>query len=380
MIKVLHVISDENIGGAGILLTTLLETMDRNRVESAVALPAKSLLRRRVESLGIKVIPLRYSCDRVSVRSVEEIKKTAECLDVDIIHANAAICARIAGRLCRRIVVHTRHCCFSTPQIYRISLIRRMSGWINGRLSDRIIATADAAAKNLYAMGVKESSIEVIVNGSKPIRQVSEVELQAVREKWNVDRDSFCVGICARLEEYKGQDVFLRAIKLISDQKNASNIDFFIVGDGSMRETLERMAIEMGIASRVRFTGFVADMAPIYRLLDLNVNCSRGTETSCLALSEGMSASLPFLATDFGGNVAMLGKSEAGFLFPIDDAETLASLILRIATDQMLFLRMRNAARARYETKYTATRMSEHLVAVYEDLIRIRDAGRSLQR
>ena len=121
-------------------------------------------------------------------------------------------------------------------------------------------------------------------------------------------------------------------------------------------------------------------MAPIYRLLDLNVNCSRGTETSCLALSEGMSASLPFLATDFGGNVAMLGKSEAGFLFPIDDAETLASLILRIATDQKLFLRMRNAARARYETKYTATRMSEHLVAVYEDLIRIRDAGRSLQR
>ena len=141
-----------------------------------------------------------------------------------------------------------------------------------------------------------------------------------------------------------------------------------------MREALHREVEAMGLSACVRFAGFVTDMAPIYRLLDLNVNCSRGTETSCLALSEGMSAALPFLATAYGGNLAMGQNGEAGFLYPVDDAEALADWIGRIADDPALHARMRLAARTAYAQKYTAEQMSEHLTAVYEDLMRLRCA------
>lgn len=141
-----------------------------------------------------------------------------------------------------------------------------------------------------------------------------------------------------------------------------------------MRETLERQVRDEKLEHEVIFTGFVADMAPIYRLLDLNVNCSRGTETSCLALSEGMSASLPFLATDYGGNAAMAGESAAGILYPVNDFVRLAELIFKIAADPALHARMRSAARARYEQKYTAEEMSAHLTAVYEELMRLKGA------
>ncbi len=378
--KVLHVISDENIGGAGVLLTTLLETMDRSRVESVVAMPMGSLLCDRVKASGIPVIPLQNPCDRFSWKSVRELEQIIDRAEPEIVHANAAICARVAGRLRRRIVVHTRHCCFTPSRIYQSKLVQRTVGWLDRILSDRVIATADAAAENLYAMGIRPSSVEIIVNGVVPVRSVSEVELQDFRKKWGIDKDDFCVGICARLEEYKGHDIFLKAIQLILDQKSRRSIRFLIVGDGSMRETLEQTSRKLGIEEHVVFTGFLSDMAPIYRLLDLNVNCSRGTETSCLALSEGMSASLPFLATDFGGNVAMQGGSDAGILFPIDDARTLAALILCVEGDRALHAKMCKAARARYEKNYTAVRMAEHLTAVYEDLMRIKGAKRALQR
>ena len=62
--KVLHVISDENIGGAGVLLTSLLKNMDRKRVESVVAMPRGSSLESRIASMGIPVRLLQYPCDR----------------------------------------------------------------------------------------------------------------------------------------------------------------------------------------------------------------------------------------------------------------------------------------------------------------------------
>ena len=237
-------------------------------------------------------------------------------------------------------------------------------------LSDRIIATADAAVENLRLLGVPQQSIEVIVNGSEPIREVSRRELAEFRHRYEIEEDDFCIGICARLESYKGHDVFLRAAKLVLEKNIDIPFRFLIVGTGSQEKVLKEEAQTLGIAERVRFLGFVEDMAPVYRLLRINVNCSRATETSCLALSEGMSAGVPFIASDFGGNVAMVGESEAGFLFPMDDEAALAEAILRIATDRDLEERMRSAARSRYEEKYTAEQMGRHLTAVYEQLYR----------
>jgi hypothetical protein len=73
IMKVLHVISDENIGGAGILLLNLLEHFDPSRIESRVALPRGSALIPRLEALGIACIPLAHNCDRFTPASVREL-------------------------------------------------------------------------------------------------------------------------------------------------------------------------------------------------------------------------------------------------------------------------------------------------------------------
>lgn len=366
--RVLHVISDKNIGGAGVLLCTLLHNFDTERVQSVVALPRESALLERIGALGVPVRELRHSCDRLSGGSVREIREIVETEQADLVHANAALSARLAGKMCHVPVLHTRHCCYPPRGVWKLSSVRHLGGALNRWLSDRVIATADAAAENLRQLGIPPEQIEVILNGSEPIRTVGYEELRQLRTRWNLRESDFCVGICARLESCKGHETFLEAAKLILERLPQVPFRFLIVGTGSREEHLRRLTERLGISSAVRFLGFVSDMAPVYRLLRINVNCSKGTETSCLALSEGMSASLPTVASDYGGNRAMIGESGAGILFPVGDCRALSDAICHIATSTILERSMRDAAQMRYLQKYTAVHMTEHLTRVYESL------------
>lgn len=366
--KVLHVISDSNIGGAGVLLSNLLSSFDRDTVQSAVALPCGSKLAPRLIKMGVPVLYLSEACDRVSWGSVWELFRIIRRNKVDLVHANAALSARVAARLCHVPVVHTRHCYFPPSGLFAKPFFKSTAGFCNRLLSDYVIATADAAAENLRQLGIPEKKISVIINGSLPVREVDEQTLEDTRKKYGIQKEDFTVGICARLEDCKGHDIFLSAAAILRERRPDIPFRFLIIGDGSRRAELKKMTADLGLSDEVVFTGFVADMAPIYRILRVGVNCSCGTETSCLAISEGMSVGLPTIASDYGGNVAMIGESGAGFLFPVGDAEALANAVLQIATDTKLEKKMQTAARERYLLHFTAEKMSREVQDVYEKL------------
>ena len=368
--KVLHVISDENIGGAGVLLSNLLTCFDREKVESVVALPCGSKLAPRLHEMGVPVLYLRAICARISPNSVWELSHIIWNNHINIVHTNAAISARVAARLCGVPVLHTRHCCFPPAGLLTIPFVRRVAGFGNRLLSDHVIATADAAAQNLRELGIPKEKMSVIINGSLPVREVDEETLEKTRSQYGIYKDDFTVGICARLEDCKGHDTFLTAADILRRQYPEFPFKFLIIGDGNRRKELEKLALNLSLGDSVVFTGFVSDMAPIYRILRINVNCSRGTETSCLAISEGMSVGLPTIATSYGGNTAMIGESGAGILFPTGDAEVLAEAILHIAGNKEVEKQMRSAARERYLSHFTAERMSREVENVYETLVK----------
>ena len=367
MIKILYVISDRNIGGAGVLLCNLLRHIDRQQFRCVVALPFGSELRERLLKLKISVRELQHPCDSLNAPSVWELISVIRDCDADIVHANAAISARMAGRICRKKVGHTRHCCFPVAQR---GLVKRLTeNFGNRMLSDLVIATSQSAAENLRDLGIPKSKIRVILNGSDPVREVSKSELDALRAQWGLTAEDYCVGICARLEPYKGHSVFLRDAALLKDMDVPRTLKFLIVGEGSWRANLEQNIRALGLSDDVRMVGFVNDMAPVYRLLRINVNCSGGTETSCLALSEGMSASLPTVATDYGGNRVMVGDDGAGILIPVGDERALAQAIRRIASDEVVEYEMGEKAYEQYRQHFTAERMTRRTEEVYLALI-----------
>lgn len=359
--KLLYVISDRNIGGAGIQLLNLLRHLDRREFTVAVALPFRSRLRERLLAARIRVRELENPCEELSPRAVCELTRVICEEQPDIVHTNAAVAARVAGKLTGRRVIFTRHCAYpaaanATPFFAKLA---------NRLLTDCAIATAPAAARDLVAMGVPSGAITVILNGSDPVRMVGEDELRAWREKLSLDADDFCVGICARLEPCKGHDLFLKAAKQASARMPNRKFRFLIIGEGSRRAELERLTERLGLSEAVRFTGFVSDVAPLYRLLRLHVNASRGTETSCLAVSEAMSAGVPELVSDYGGNCGMIGESDAGIVFPQGNVTALADAICRVAGDKALEETMRRAAAERYRRLFTAERMTKQLMALY---------------
>lgn len=362
--KILYVISDRNIGGAGIQLLNILRHLDRREFAVTVALPFRSRLRERLLAAHVRVRELENPCEELTPRAVCELMCVIREEQPDIVHTNAAVAARVAGKLTGRRVVFTRHCAYpaianATPFAAKIA---------NRLLTDRAVATASAAARDLVAMGVPSGAITVILNGSDPVREVGEDELRAWRKKLSLDADDFCVGICARLESCKGHDVFLNAAKQAVGRMPNRKFRFLIIGDGSRRAELERMTARMGLSETVRFTGFVSDVAPLYRLLRLHVNASRGTETSCLAVSEAMSAGVPELVSDYGGNREMIGESAAGIVFPQGNAAALADAICKVAGDKALEVSMRRAAMERYRRLFTAERMTNRLMEVYRGM------------
>ncbi len=367
--RVLHIISDQNIGGAGVLLTNLLRHFDRGEVESAVAMPRGSALAERVRAIGVTVIPLRHPCDRVSLASIHEISRILAVGGFDLVHTNAALAGRITARLWQLPNLYTRHCCYPPHAVFRRLPVRMAYGMADACLSDGVIATAAAARKNLIELGTHPDRIRVVINGSEPIRAVSHEEGEAARRRYGIREGDFTVGICARLERCKGHETFLSAAAQILTRLPALRFRFLIVGEGSRRAALEAYARSLGISEFVCFTGFVKDPAPIYRLLRVNVNCSRGTETSCLALSEGMSAGVPAVATDYGGNPAMIGKGRAGILYPVGESHALADAVCRIASDPALETEMRAAALNRYQECFTAERMAREVQAFYRELL-----------
>ena len=102
-----------------------------------------------------------------------------------------------------------------------------------------------------------------------------------------------------------------------------------IIGDGPERQTLERLAAELGIADRVRFAGHVAAPAAEYARFDVFALPS-DTEQMPLSVLEAMAAGLPVVSTDVGDVRAMVAEENAPLLVPKDDA-ALAALDRLIA-------------------------------------------------
>ena len=75
------------------------------------------------------------------------------------------------------------------------------------------------------------------------------------------------------------------------------------------------------------------------------------------------------VASDYGGNRAMLGDERAGFLYPIGDSSALADAVCAVAKDPELEARMRLAAYERYVSHYTAKGMTARVTEVYESVL-----------
>lgn len=362
MYKILHVISDKNIGGAGVLLLSLLRHTDRTRFEPILVLPRDSLLVPRARALGVRCILMDKGGDKTfSLAALPTLLRIMREVRPHILHTNASLSARVVSIPIRGIIsVDTKHCCFA-PTAKQTTPIARLAFRTLERLSDvHYILTADAAREPLRLRGGDGSRATVICGGSERVAPIDPKEKRALRAELGIGKNDFVVGYAARVEHGKGHEHLLEAAHLLADQKD---IRFLAVGDGTLLSEMRTRA--QGLPN-VIFTGFREDIGRVTNLFDLTLNCSYLSETSPLSLSEGMSLGIPLVVTDVGGNADM--AKGCGLVIPPRAPRALAEAILRLKTDRTLYTRLSNGAKRRH-TDYDAEGMAQKIETLYLQLI-----------
>ena len=374
MIRVLNIISDTNIGGAGRVLLNYMNRADREHFDVSVAMPRGSLLKAPLEELGTTV----YEVDGLADRSyhkddVKELVKLIDRVKPDIVHTHGALSGRIAGRRCGRVVIYTRHSAFPVPAKLKYPPGRWVNKFINEYYSDHIIAVSPAAAENLTDAGISSKRITVMMNGVIPVARKGEAECEALREQWGIQKDEFVLGILARIEPYKGHLHILEAMKILADQ--GRKLRLLVAGTGAYEQELKEKTQELGLAGQVNYLGFQSDVAAVLSVLDLQMNASYGTETSSLSILEGLSMGLPAVVSTYGGNPWLIDDGEDGLLFENRNSADLAACIARIMDEPETLERMKNRAVEIFSQRFTAEIFAQNIENVYYKVLEGKDHG-----
>lgn len=360
--KIIHVISDTNVGGAGILLSNLQSALS-DLFDFRIILPRGSALLSRLDCKGGRVTELDFEGEKsFSPRDVRKFRAIFKEEKPDVIHTHAALSARIGASLAGvKNLLSTRHCASDGG---------KAPGKIKRRLYDiyttLTVSTAAAATKNLIAEGVSPEKIVTIQNGSEYRSPLSPDEKQSLRASLGIPERATVIGCCARIERVKGQDTILRAAPALIAAH--PDVFFLFVGDGSERRRLENLARALGVWGRVKFTGYTERARDLQNLFYINVNASRGTETSCLVTSECMSLGIPTVASDFGGNPEMISHGKSGLIFSRDNHCALAEELSHLIKNSALHSALSRGAAEEYRRRFSLSRMAEEYERLYRSL------------
>ncbi|MDR2357221.1 MAG: glycosyltransferase [Oscillospiraceae bacterium] len=365
MIRVVNIITDSNIGGAGLVLINFMRNTDRAAFSHCVVLPEDSMLAPRLRELGIELYEIAGIAERsFSPRATGAFLRAFKELRPDVVHTHASLSARMAARLYGKCgTVHTRHCAFDVRRALTAFPLRQILGFMNNSLSDVIVAVSPAARDNLTAIGTSPTKIVTMMNGVEPVRTLTDVEKAEVRQRYAVSGDGLCCAVVARLEPYKGHEYVLEAAALLRDLP----IWFVIAGTGSSADELKEKSRALGLKNCV-FTGFVTEIWEIENIMDIQINASYGTEASSLSLLEGMSLGKPAVVSDFGGNPYVISHGENGLVVPGRNAGALAGAIRELSLDPGKYAYMSRRAREIYDVEFTAEIPVRKVEQIYRGL------------
>lgn len=368
-IKVLNIISDTNIGGAGRCVLNFLDHYDRERFAVRVVVPKGSLLVPEIEKRNTKVIEVEGISDQsLDMGAVRKLMQIIRSQNPHVVHTHGAFSGRMAGRFCGKKVVYTRHSVFPVSKKISRGIGRFINKTANEFFADDIIAVAEAAKDNLTEGGIDGRRVKVILNGVEAVKPCTAEEIAANRARFGVKEGDFVIGIMARLEAVKGHKYLIEAAEMLL--KEGRQVKVLIAGVGNMEAEIASLIKEKQLEDSVSLLGFVSDVPNLLSVLDVQANASYGTEATSLALLEGMSLGIPAVVSDYGGNPGVIFPGENGYLFRQQDSVDMANHLRLLMDDPVGRRKMQERCKEVFAEKFTADVYARNIEAVYSGLVR----------
>ncbi len=246
------------------------------------------------------------------------------------------------------------------------------------RGADHVLVGSHAAKEEVRAEGVRSCSVAWNAVPLPDIPPRSDAAGQnagqafgqaAARKRLGLDPGKVVFTILGRLHAGKGQDLFLEALAALAGSPQWQGV---IVGVGEMEGGLKALAARLGIAERVRFTGFVESTAPWIAASDVIVVPSR-KESLPLTCLEGMAHGKAVIVSTAGDLARVVDDGRSGLVVPIGSARAITAAMARLLADEAERERFGAAARRHVEKHHSAERLAGEMIRAARDLLAPRE-------
>src|SRR5687767_3367468 len=347
-------------GGQRQVLLTVIGLRERGHRTVLVAHPDGELAARAAE--GHDLIRLAPRAE-VDLHAGWKLSRIIKDLRPDIVHAHDPHAVAVAALALSFLT--SVHC----PRLIASRLVafhlktNAFSRWKYHQV-ECFVAASNAIRDMLIGDGVDPNRIATVYEGIDLHRVQVEPAANIHAEFW-LPTHAPIVGAVGALTQEKGHKYLIDAAALVV--RDVPDVRFVILGEGDLRQALERHIKELHLDKHVVLPGFRADILSFIQSFDLFVMSSlfEGLGTSLL---DAMALSKAIVASDTGGIPEAVAHGETGLLVPPRDARELATAIVRLLKDPARREKMGRAGLERVKRLFSAEQMVEKTLGVYENL------------
>lgn len=323
-----------------------------------------------LDSLRHPISPLR---DIIALVRIAFLLKREGVSLVHTHSSKAGILGRWAAWLARVPVrIHTVHGWsfndFHPPLKRRLfTLLERMTAPITQKLVT--VSMADLR-KGIDRKIASEDRYTVIHSGMnlEEFRQARCSDPASKKAELGLDASRPVVGMVACLKNQKAPLDFVEAAQKVSEK--LPEVQFLLVGDGILRDRIERKILDDGLASRVKLPGWRRDVPEIMNAMDVVVLTSLW-EGLPRVIPQAFCCGKPVVATAVDGSVEVVQDGKNGFLVPPGDVDAMANRIVTLVEDEDLRKTMSKEAAKTIdlESDFNQAVMLKNLEELYEQLL-----------
>lgn len=360
--RILHTESSLNLGGQELRTLYEMEALKRRGHFSLLAARPGSKIFQEAKERGLEasLVEMRGSIDPQAVlRLVWIIRKKG--MDLVCTHGSKdGWSAGVAARLLGKKVVRSRNVAIPIRSHYFGRIVYTS-------LCDRIITTSNFIKKGMVARGIPSGKMTCIPTGVDEQQFHPHLEKGAFRAELGLDAGRPLVGMVSMLRGDNGPDTFIEAARILLAASLAAS--FVLVGDGWMRQILERMVLESPNTGSIILAGYQRDIPRVMADLDLLALPARIDGGIPQAILQAHAMALPVVASDVGGMNEVAMNGETALCVSPNNPQALAVAIREVLSDRKGAEARANKAREMVLKNFTQERMMNRLLEVYSSLL-----------
>ncbi|MCK5329840.1 MAG: glycosyltransferase family 4 protein [Candidatus Marinimicrobia bacterium] len=250
----------------------------------------------------------------------------------------------------------------------------RRHRYIYKRMFDGIITNTKAIKRKYLSYGWMEDDIIRVIQNGIEINVSNDFDFNSIRQQYNLPKQRPVIGIFGRLEPQKQINLFLDVAQNVRNEYPEAI--FLIVGDGSLKDKIQRYACDLGIDDNVIIMGHQSKLDAIYTYCDI-VLLTSASEGVPNVLIEAMLFSRPVVAFNVGGVQELIQSGKTGVVVPPNDVQSMTKETLRLIKSDEIRESLGRAAKRHIKENYSIDKMATSIEYYLKELIDRKSNGKT---